>query len=188
MNDNDRRRWAIFSDTHGNRDTMRHALMNAGPFDAMIHLGDGVLDAAAVSGELSIPLTAVSGNEDGAAEYPERLNVPLGTLTAILIHGHRLDLNPYQPAVLWEQQYAAMDALMAVSGAQVLLFGHTHVPVLRRTGHGIVCNPGTHYPGSQTPHTFAVAEFDGVLLKLYLAMKSNGGWIMTDEASISAAG
>ncbi len=188
MNDTERRRWAIFSDTHGNLDTMRDALMNAGPFDAMIHLGDGVLDAIAVSRERSIPLTAVAGNEDGSSEYPERLSIPIGTFTAILIHGHRMDINPYQSASLREQQYAAMDALIAVSGAQVLLFGHTHLPVLKHTGHGIICNPGNHYAGSQTPHTFAIAETAGSGLNIYLARKNNEEWVMTDRASIPAAG
>jgi uncharacterized protein len=188
MNETDRQRWAIFSDTHGNLDTMRDALMNTGPFDTMIHLGDGVLDAAAVSRERKIPLIAVSGNEDGVSEYPERLSIPMGSFTAILLHGHRMDVNPYQPAVVWERQYGAMDAVMAVSGAQLLLFGHTHVPALRRTGHGIICNPGSHFIGSQTPHTFAIAETAGGSLKLYLVMKNNGGWDMTDEAMLRGPG
>jgi putative phosphoesterase len=188
MSDNDPRRWAIFSDTHGNIDSMRDALAKAGPFIAMIHLGDGVLDAAAVAREHSLPLTAVAGNEDGVSDYPERADMAMGFCTAMLLHGHRLDLNPYQPSLLWEKQYAAMDALMAVSGARVLLFGHTHVPVLRRTEHGIICNPGNHFVGSQTPHTFAIAETAGDGLKIRLAMKSNGGWIITDEASIGASG
>lgn len=188
MNETGSRRWAIFSDTHGNPDTMRDALIKTGPFDTMIHLGDGVLDAVAVSGEWEIPLAAVSGNEDGASEYPERLSIPMGAFTAILIHGHRMDLNPYQPAVVWERQYAAMDSVMALSGAQLFLFGHTHIPALKRTGHGIICNPGNHYIGSQTPHTFAIAETAGGSLKLCLVMKSNGGWVTTDEAMLRGAG
>ncbi|HNW30301.1 MAG TPA: metallophosphoesterase family protein [Spirochaetota bacterium] len=186
MNENDLRRWAIFSDTHGNLDAMRDALAKAGPFSAMIHLGDGVLDASAIARERSLPLTAVAGNEDGVSDYPERAYLAMGGCIALLLHGHRLDLNPYQPSVIWEKQYAAMDALMAVSGARVLLFGHTHVPVLRRTDHGIICNPGNHFIGSQTPHTFAIAESVGDVLKIRIAMKGGGGWITTDEASIRA--
>ncbi len=188
MNTADLQRWAIFADTHGNLDTMRDALMKTGPFNAMIHLGDGVLDAVAVSRERDIPLIAVAGNEDGASEYPERQTISMGACTAILLHGHRLDLNPYQPALLWEQQYAAMDTLLAVSGSQILLFGHTHVPVLRRTAHGIICNPGNHYVGSRTPHTFAVAETAGSGVKLYLASNNNGNWATTDVAAIPADG
>ncbi|MBP7736569.1 MAG: YfcE family phosphodiesterase [Spirochaetes bacterium] len=184
MSDTANMRWAIFSDTHGNPETMRDALAAKGPFDAVIHLGDGVLDAAAVSRESGIPLIAVSGNEDGASPYPERLSVPLGTRTALLLHGHRLDLNPYLPAEAWEKNFAAMDALMAVSGAQVLLFGHTHVPVIRRTEHGILCNPGSHYVGSRTPHTFAIAETVNDGLELSLLAKNDTRWDTIGGASL----
>ncbi len=181
-------RWAIFSDTHGNLEAMRDALAAKGPFGAMIHLGDGVLDAAALSRELNIPLSAVAGNEDGDSPFPERQSISLGSRAAILLHGHRLDLNPYLPAGAWEKTFAAMDALMALSGAQVLLFGHTHVPLLRRTEHGILCNPGSHYIGSQARHTFAIAETVNDGLELSLMEKNDARWDRIDGASLPGPG
>ncbi len=187
MKDANRTRWAIFSDTHGNPETMRDAMIQTGPFDAMIHLGDGIHDAIAVSGERNIPLIAVSGNEDGAADYPERLIISMGAGTALLLHGHRLDIHPYLSASAWEQRYAAMDGLMALSGARILLFGHTHLPVIRQTEHGIICNPGSHYIGSRTEHTFAVAEANGDGVKLCLAREHGGEWIFENGASLPGA-
>jgi len=185
MSDPKNMRWAIFSDTHGNLEAMRDALAAQGPFGAFIHLGDGVLDATALSRELNIPLIAVAGNEDGDSRFPERQSISLGSLTAVLLHGHRLDLNPYLPAGAWEKTFAAMDELMALSGAQVLLFGHTHVPLIRSTGHGILCNPGSHYIGSQGRHTFAMAETFNDGLELSLLEKNDTRWDRIDGATIS---
>lgn len=178
-------RWAIFSDTHGNRGPMREAVKN-GPFDAMVHLGDGVNDAVIISRESGIPLIAVSGNEDGASAYPERLAVQLGPHTVLLMHGHLLDINPYQSAGTWERNYESMDAIMAVSGAQLLLFGHTHVPVIRRMKNGIICNPGSHYAGAAVPHSFAIAESGAGGLTIYLAHDRRGEWILSEGTSLMA--
>ncbi|TFH42761.1 MAG: hypothetical protein E4G96_02740 [Chrysiogenales bacterium] len=176
-------RWAVFSDTHGNAGAMRHAL-SCGSFAAIVHLGDGIHDAADLSMETGLLLYGVSGNEDGDAEYPERLTVSMGPHSALLMHGHRMDITPYLNPEEWERRVAAMNDLLELSCAGVLLFGHTHVPFLRRTARGILCNPGSHYIGSQVPHTFAIVEWDGQDLHVRLLEQRGIAWTVVGEASL----
>ena len=156
-------------------------------FDAIVHLGDGLTEAAALARETGIPLHAVSGNEDGAADYPETRTVTIGADTAFLLHGHRLDLNPYHGPDRWKLHFASMEALMVQHGARLLLFGHTHVPVLTRVKRGIVCNPGSMFHGSSGPHTFAVAESRGGVLTVRLMIQEGHAWKKDKELSLETA-
>jgi uncharacterized protein len=182
----DRVIWAIFSDTHGNGSTLRTALASD-QFDAIAHLGDGLIEAAALSRETGIPLYAVFGNEDGAADYPETRTVTIGADTAYLLHGHRLDLNPYQGPDRWKLHFASMGELMVRHGARLLFFGHTHVPVLTRVAQGIICNPGSMFHGSTGPHTFAVAESRDGALTVRLMRQEGPSWMVDRELSLGAA-
>jgi uncharacterized protein len=178
--------WAVFSDTHGNVGALRSALASD-RFDAIVHLGDGVAEASALARETGIPLHAVSGNEDSAADYPETRSVIIGADTAFLLHGHRLDLNPYQNPDRWQLHFASMEALMVRHGARLLFFGHTHVPVLTRVTFGIICNPGSMYHGSNGPHTFAVAESHDGALTVRLMRQDGPAWKIDKELSLEAA-
>lgn len=174
-------RWAVFSDTHGNCATMRDA-MGDDRFDAIIHLGDGIQDAAAISRERNVTLHCVAGNEDGVCACPERLILPLGTRSALMMHGHRMDITPYLTPEELYRRLASMEALMEISGTSILLFGHTHVPLLRTTARGIICNPGTHYIGSQVPHTYAVVEASDPWVKVRLFERRKAEWVITEES------
>jgi uncharacterized protein len=175
MNESDHiTRWAVFADSHGNRDALRSAV-GTGAFDAIVHLGDGILDAAVLSGEFGIPLHGVSGNEDGAAPYPERLVVPIGAYSALMVHGHSMDINQFQTEQVWERHYMAMEGLMALAGARLFFFGHTHKPVLLKVSPGIICNPGSLFPGSQTPLSFVTVECNGEVLRVSMLSLARGG-------------
>jgi uncharacterized protein len=178
--------WALFSDTHGNADVLRSALASD-RFEAMAHLGDGLREAAALARETGIPLHAVSGNEDVAADYPETQTVPLFGETAVLLHGHRLDLNPYQGPDRWKLHIATMEDIMARHGARLLFFGHTHTPLLLRVKRGIICNPGSMFPGSRVPYSFAVAEYIDGMLRVKLMKLEGGAWIPSGEEILDPA-
>jgi predicted phosphodiesterase len=54
-------------------------------------------------------------------------------------------------------------------GAQVLLLGHTHIPMIDRGPRGTVINPGSTLgiPGIQTSYTFGVLETDDLAVRIY---------------------
>jgi uncharacterized protein len=173
--------WALFSDTHGNAGALRSALASD-RFEAMAHCGDGLREAEALSRETGIRLHAVYGNEDAAGDYPETRTVTMLGVTAFLLHGHRLDLNPYQGPDRWKLHFASMEDIMARHGARLLFFGHTHVPLLMRVKRGIICNPGSMFPGSRVPHSFAVVESRDGALCVKLMECIDGAWKLREEA------
>ena len=172
----------VVSDTHGNQGAMREAISRQGPFDCLIHLGDGVKDGIAVAGELDIPFHGVCGNEDFGVAAPETLRLVLGSWTFFLMHGHQLDVNAYQSHQVWEGHLAAMADLARKKEAQVYLFGHTHRPLLTEVNGTVIGNPGDQYIGSAMPPSFAFIELtpDTLNIKI-LRQEREGDWVTLFE-------
>ena len=100
----------------------------------ILHLGDCVRDAQRLE-ELypDIPLLGVPGNCDyGGLDQPERLT-ELGGVRILMMHGHTRRVKSGPMAAI----YAAREC-----GADILLFAHTHQPVVDRSGDFWVMNPG----------------------------------------------
>ncbi len=132
---------AVFSDTHGVTEPMVDAVQRCRP-DAIIHLGDHDRDTAPLLRKFpEIPLYSVSGNCDFAALAPLKMTVTLGPVRAFLTHGH-----------LYGVDYGNVDRLVYAAqeaGAQLALFGHTHVPFHEDYGGVKVVNPGTAGKGGR---------------------------------------
>ena len=168
----------VVSDTHGNQGAMREAIFRQGPFDCLIHLGDGVQDGIAVAGELDIPFHGVCGNEDFGVAVPETLRLVLGTWTFSLMHGPQLDINVYQSRQIWEGHLAAMADLARKKEAQVFLFGHTHRPLLTEVNGIVIGNPGDQYIGSALPPSLAVIELTPDIMNIkILRQEREGDWV-----------
>lgn len=125
----------IISDTHG---LLRPEVFEAfAEVDHILHAGD-VGDAEILTElEALAPVTAVSGNtDDGAirARVPEVASVLLDGVRVVVTHGHRLG-SP------------TPDLLVAHHpGAHLLVYGHTHKPLIRRVETTLVVNPGSAGP------------------------------------------
>jgi uncharacterized protein len=163
---------AVFADTHGNREAMRSALSSEGPFDLMVHLGDGLQDAVKVSEETGVRLCGVLGNEDFGLDFPVRRTLDLGAWQLLLMHGYQFDITPYQGREIWEKHYRAMAGVSVMAGADALLFGHTHQALVWDHEGTLLCNPGSHYIGMPEPPTFIVLDVDGDELGIRLLQKS----------------
>ncbi len=139
---------AVFSDTHGSKAGMIKAIEDYAP-DQVIHLGDGMRDAQAVSEQFPyLPVCCVPGNCD-AVDDPESYKlIRLGPVTAFLTHGHRYGVRGGKLDVLL---YAAQ-----CCGAQIAMFGHTHRAVFDQAGGIFVLNPGT--AGKPPKKTWAKLE------------------------------
>ena len=172
----------VLSDSHGQRELFRLIVEEAGPScDALVFCGDGAgdfvscMDDAASDkafAELVPPVAAfVEGNGD-ADRFPVRFN-PAGKKSSDVfyeliipkrqilqaaghviyaVHGHE------------QGAYYGTDALereCEAAGADIALYGHTHIAAEIRRSIYIV-NPGSiSYPRSLTPPSFAVLELDG---------------------------
>lgn len=123
----------VLSDSHGCVDPMQQCVELVQP-QAILHLGDCARDADRL-GRLypRIPLLGVPGNCDyGSADQPERLT-ELGGVRILMMHGHTRHVKSGPMAAM----YAAREC-----GADILLFGHTHQPLVDRSGDFWVMNPG----------------------------------------------
>jgi len=171
MTDDSSIRLAVFSDTHGNRKTMRDAVLTQGPFDLICHLGDGVADGRAVAEEFGSPFQGVTGNEDFWEDFPERRTLVIKPWSFLLLHGHQTEINPFQPKPVWDMHLRHLGQMAGRAGAGVLLFGHTHRTMLAEQDSVILCNPGEQHPGSSQPPTFAVLLVDPQALEIQIMVR-----------------
>lgn len=125
----------VFSDSHRALSGMRQAVDLEQP-DYVIHLGDLEGDAHLLSQEYpSLPITGVPGNCDGFPTAPLQRLVSYGPVKVLMSHGH-----------IWNVKSGYHAAIHAAHQCQadILLFGHTHVPYCQQEEDGLwVVNPGS---------------------------------------------
>ena len=130
---------AIISDTHKVLGNLVSSLRRQVP-DCLIHLGDGIREAALLKEELEIKVYAVKGNmdaEDDELAMPgtkETLVLELDGIRFLLTHGHRFGVKEGKAALLAEAKKQR---------AEIALHGHTHI-FCDETADGIrIINPGS---------------------------------------------
>lgn len=140
----------IISDTHG--------LLRPQVFDVFVgvehilHAGDVgdpdiLTELAAVA-----PVTAVWGNVDGMdlrARIPEIARLELGGVRIAILHGMQLGAPTPQKAAA------------AHPDAGLVVFGHSHRPLIQQAGPTLAVNPGSAGPRRfKDPVTVAIAEIE----------------------------
>ncbi len=128
----------IISDTHGNHDNLDIVLEQEKPLDLLIHLGDaqGKEDYIEVVAECSMEV--VAGNNDFYSNLPREQELKIGKYKAFLTHGHHYYVNAGTDRIKKEGINRMAD---------IVMFGHTHKPVLEKEGTMVVLNPGSiSYP------------------------------------------
>ena len=139
----------VVSDSHGRVDNMKRAVERVQP-DDVLHLGDCQRDLEKLRREFpGLPMEGVPGNCDwGSYDQPERL-IELGGVRILMLHGHTRNVKSSPMAAM----YAAREY-----GAQVLLFGHTHQPLVDRSGDFWVMNPGCIGPSPRRTYGVITLE------------------------------
>ena len=125
----------VFSDSHRSLSGMYSAIDLHQP-QQVIHLGDIMSDAEEVAEHYpKLPFCLVPGNCDGwSISVPVKKQIKLAGKSILLSHGHRWNV---------KSGYDAAIADARTVGADILLFGHTHVPVCRQLEDGLwMVNPG----------------------------------------------
>lgn len=124
----------VISDTHGNVHRAFSAHTRSAPVDVVIHLGDGSADADLLREALDIPVINVAGNCDHGSNAPrERLWACEGK-QILLTHGdaYQVKSGPFRLLRRAEE-----------TGADAVLFGHTHQGVCEHHAGLLLVNPGT---------------------------------------------
>ena len=143
----------VISDTHGFASAIDAAIRAEAP-DALIHLGDfaGDLKMSGLKSSLSA-CYSVPGNCDsvfGGADA--EICFEFCGVRIFALHGHTRGMRDSVEGGV----SAAREA-----GASVLLFGHTHVPLLAPLPGLTVMNPGTARFGHRGPATYGTLEVNG---------------------------
>ncbi|MDO4622457.1 MAG: metallophosphoesterase [Eubacteriales bacterium] len=143
----------VISDNHGSIGRVRKAIEQEKPLDAVMHCGDLEIDPEMVKVMAGCPCYMVRGNNDYGYPLPKEQTVTLGGHTFWINHGHRFGVS-YGTTKLC---YAAME-----KGADVCLYGHTHMPEMDYCGNLQIMNPGSlTYPRQKGRQpTYGIIEID----------------------------
>jgi len=139
----------ILSDSHNSRLALENILAaEADSIDALIFLGDGLRDLEqALTFYPSLRAYAVAGNCDFGALEPLDGLAAFDGVVVFYTHGHmygvKYDLDTLADAA-------------AARGANVALFGHTHIPVAEERGGGFLFNPGSCGRCYTGPNTYGI--------------------------------
>ncbi len=152
-------RYQVLSDSHGFLGRLEGILMASeqyGPFDAVIHLGDGCRDLDRFREHLP-PVIQVYGNCDALYTTPGTDPVrveELGGVRTVLTHGHTLYVRSGTDGLY---NRALRD------GAAAVLYGHTHRQKLEYRNGVLIMNPGAVEMGRWALLTVRKGVAEGIL-------------------------
>ena len=133
----------VISDTHRHMDYALRVLDNLSEYDMIIHLGDYSADAASLERLYkNVTVVSVCGNNDfPSPSSPAEREIEIDGVKLFLTHGHK-----YGVKFGYERIYLRALEL----GAQVVLFGHTHVPICEKEDGVLMLNPGGYNSNSRS--------------------------------------
>jgi putative phosphoesterase len=116
----------VISDSHGRADRVRELAARQRDAEAILFLGDGVRDLDIIDPVPSRAICAVKGNCDMFPlfsnennEFSEERSLIFGNYHILMMHGHTRGVKGgIENALLYAYS----------RGADILLFGHTHIP------------------------------------------------------------
>lgn len=125
----------IVSDSHGRDRYLKKAIQNMGDYlDRMIHLGDSQISPDLLAGMVDCPIDMVRGNCDAMSKLSAAKLVDIGSHKVLLTHGHIYGGSVGIPT---------MKEMAKENGADIVMFGHTHIPLLEQEPGMTVLNPGS---------------------------------------------
>lgn len=168
----------VVSDSHGNQGGLRRLARRLKDLEinTVLHLGDDYRDRTVLEKE-GLQVLAVPGvycPEYSRQEIPNRLVVELAGVKMLLTHTperHRLDLaedpDPQEPE----------------PGVQLVLFGHTHQPLMENRGGVFWLNPGHLREGKDRGHppTFALLRLSPLGVDVEIRALKDGALVIQEN-------
>ena len=143
----------IVSDTHKSHRNLERILEEVRPLDMLIHLGDTEGGEDYIAALADCPSHIIRGNNDFFSTLNREIETQIGKYHVLLTHGHyyyvSLDLK-----TLHDEGIAR--------GFDIVMFGHTHRPVINVGDVITMINPGSlSYPRQQDKKsTYIMMEVD----------------------------
>ena len=143
----------IVSDTHRKNDNYFKALELVKP-DLVIHCGDAEGAEYVLTNATDCPVQIVRGNNDFFSYLPKELELELGSFRVWVTHGHNYYVSMGSEVIRREARARGFD---------IVMYGHTHKPVVDRRDSVIAVNPGSlSYPRQEGRRpSYIVMEVEG---------------------------
>lgn len=145
-------RYLVLSDSHGEMQNLHQLLDLKIPVQGYLHAGDFAQDADFLRQETALPVYTVYGNSDyNRQAYKPDLFLELAGYNIWLTHGHRYLDNSLNIKLLLEQAQ--------IVEADIVIFGHTHIPYLHKQNNILFLNPGSiSRPRRGSSKSFAILD------------------------------
>lgn len=128
----------VVSDTHNKHENLKEVLERVSPVDLLIHLGDAEGCEDYIRELAGCPVEIVAGNNDFFTVLPRERELWLGNYHVLITHGHYYYVGVGTKDIMKEAEARNFD---------IVMFGHTHRPLIDCSSHIVALNPGSiSYP------------------------------------------
>lgn len=143
----------IVSDTHKKHENLKAVLTQLGKLDLMIHLGDAEGYEDYIERIAECPLEIIAGNNDFFSLLDKEKEIQIGKYKVLITHGHYYYVSAGVDMIKKEAAGRGMD---------IVMFGHTHRPILDYSRGIVSINPGSiSYPRQEgRKPSYALMETD----------------------------
>lgn len=124
----------IVSDTHRHNDNYFRVLEIEGQLDMVIHCGDVEGCEYLLKEAAGCPFYVVMGNNDFFSDLPREIELEITNYRALVTHGHYYCVSNGHELLKDEGLSRSFD---------IVMYGHTHRPVIDKNDGIIVLNPGS---------------------------------------------
>ncbi|MCQ2525207.1 MAG: metallophosphoesterase [Lachnospiraceae bacterium] len=142
----------IVSDTHRSNANYFKVVEMHKP-DMVVHCGDVEGSEYALSQAAGCEVVMVSGNNDFFSSLPKEVEFRVGKYKCFATHGHYYRVSMGTEMLYEEARHR---------GCDIVMYGHTHKPEVRREGSVIIVNPGSlSYPRQEgRKPSYIIMEID----------------------------
>nr|WP_243182903.1 metallophosphoesterase [Anaerosolibacter carboniphilus] len=148
------------SDTHGDIAIAEKVIREMENLDLIIHLGDHYEDGIKLKDKIKIPLIGIRGNCDGYSSGEDEMVYQVEGHKILLIHGHQYGVK----SDLNRLYYRALEL-----ECDLVLYGHTHIPVSMTFGNVMILNPGSlSLPRGGSKPSYGIVDINGSEIYSYI--------------------
>lgn len=143
----------IVSDTHRQNHNLMKVIDKIGEIDLLIHLGDVEGSEEYITLNANCPVEMIAGNNDFFSNLEREKEIQIGSYKVLLTHGHYYYVSVGIEDIKKEAKGRGMD---------IVMFGHTHRPVIDIDEGITAINPGSlSYPRQEgRVPTYIIMEID----------------------------
>lgn len=139
----------VVSDTHNRYENIQLLKSYADEIDLVIHLGDCIEDVAEIKRVLNKDVINVKGNCDTYSSYPSDRLENISGKNIFMTHGDKYNVKSNMNSLI----YRAVE-----NNAEIVLFGHTHIPYHEIIDNIHFINPGSISKPVLSKKSFCILE------------------------------